>query len=189
MSLPEPTPEPPIPSLELNPLPKEDALALVRERLARLEYEVVQLRDTAALEDRLLRRLREEAIAHNGAWTDKFQAGPPPAPPPPPPSPSVERLAAATGSGWLLVESVRELRLVFRMFFDRSRFRISVSTWIIVILFLPAILLSKWWFPPSWIFVLGDYFDKVLDVILAWVVYKALSREARRYQAVLKERT
>src|SRR5690348_2948107 len=120
MSEPASAHEPPIPSLELNPLPKEDALALVQDRLSRLEHEVVQLRDTAALEERLLRRVREEALAHNGVWSDKVQAGPPPAPPPPstPSSaPSVERLAAATGSGWLIVDSVRELRLVFRMFF------------------------------------------------------------------------
>jgi hypothetical protein len=55
-------------------------------------------------------------------------------------------------------------------------------------LFLPVILLSKWWCPLSWLFLVGDYLDKIVDVILAWVVYKALSREARRYQAVLQSR-
>lgn len=183
-----PAPEPLEPSLELRP--RRDRWKVLEQRLAKLEQAVAQWPDASALQERLLRHLREEAPAANGAWADKVQAEPPSlrprddpsesrAAPPPVPAPPV-----AVSAGWLLFDTWRELRLIARMFRD-LRYRVRWFTWFIVLLFLPIILLSEWWFPPAWIPVIGGYLDKIMCVILAFVVYKALSREAKRYQATV----
>ena len=50
------------------------------------------------------------------------------------------------------------------------------------------IFLSGWWSPLSWVPVLGTLIDKLLDLVLAFFVYKALSREAQRYLGVKSAR-
>ena len=181
MSEPSPNPEPLNPSLELTSHAEEMVLARFGERLARLEKAVADLGEPAALEERIVRKLRDNLPAANGKLQENIQEIPGP-----PPPPAAFDQTTTGRSGWLLLEALNELRLIVRMFFDR-RYRVSMTTWIIVILFFPVILLSKWWFPLSWLPWVGDFADKFLDVVLAWVVYKALSRELRRYQAALKQ--
>lgn len=52
----------------------------------------------------------------------------------------------------------------------------------VVWLCLPAIFLSALWFPLAWVPVVGGYADKLLDLLLAFCIYTALSRETRRYR-------
>ena len=102
-----------------------------------------------------------------------------------PVEPSLElppRESATIASRWLLLHTFRELGLIWRMFRDRH-YRVGWFTWLIVLLFLPLILLSEWWFPLAWLPIVGSYLDKIMNVVLAFFVYKALSREARRYQS------
>ena len=67
-----------------------------------------------------------------------------------------------------------------------SRYHMAWTTHLIVWLFLPAILLSGWWFPLAWLPVVGHYLDKVLDLLLGFCIYKALSRELRRYRDLVE---
>jgi hypothetical protein len=109
---------------------------------------------------------------------------PPPNPPPPaqftfpdPPNPALPRL---TRRPWLLVDLADELRAMVRMFFD-THYHVGWTTKLMVFVLVPTILLSHWLFPLAWVPFVGRYVDKLLDLILAFFVYKALSREARRY--------
>ena len=81
---------------------------------------------------------------------------------------------------WLAFDIYRELAAVFRMFFD-LHYRVAWSTRMLTLLLLPAILTSAWWLPFSGLPIFGTVLDKIFDLVLALVVFKALSREARRY--------
>lgn len=81
---------------------------------------------------------------------------------------------------WLLFDFLAELRLILRMFFD-IHYRVAWSTRVIVLVLVPMILLVHWWLPLSGVWVVGALIQHVVIMFLAFFVYKALSREARRY--------
>jgi hypothetical protein len=87
---------------------------------------------------------------------------------------------------WLLVDILNESRAMVQMFFD-IRYRVGWFTRLFVIILLAMIFTSGLWFPLAYIPWLGTPFDKVLDVLLAFLTYKVLSREARRYRAAKGE--
>ena len=95
-------------------------------------------------------------------------------PPPPSAPPQIE------SHPWLLFDMFGELRAMVRMFFD-VRYHVAWSTRGVVLILLPLIFTSGWWFPLAYFPFLGTFFMKVLDLLLSFFVYKALSREARRY--------
>ena len=76
-----------------------------------------------------------------------------------------------------------DARLLVRMLRDK-RYTMAWTTHLVVWLFFPAILTSFWWFPLSWIPFIGFVLEKTLDLLLAFCVYKALSRELRRYREI-----
>ena len=47
---------------------------------------------------------------------------------------------------------------------------------------------SHWWIPFTTLPVLGPLGDKAIDLILAFFVFRALSREARRYREAVAAR-
>ena len=73
------------------------------------------------------------------------------------------------------------------MLLDR-RYTQAWTTHVIVWLFIPAILMSSWWFPLAYVPFLGSFLDKLLDLLLAFCVYKALSREVLHYRDMLDRR-
>ena len=81
---------------------------------------------------------------------------------------------------WLAVDLYQEITAIARMFFD-LHYKVGWTTRLLVIVLVPAILTSHWWLPFSHVPIIGELFDKVIDLALAFVVIKALSREARRY--------
>jgi hypothetical protein len=83
-----------------------------------------------------------------------------------------------------LLDMVADGRLMLKMLFDR-RYTMAWTTYMVVWLFVPAILLSGWWFPLAYVPLIGSYLDKIFDLILAFCIYKALSREAHRYRQLL----
>jgi hypothetical protein len=177
--LPDPVVHPGNLSLEETGLPA----ASLEQRVQRLEQSVAGLQDTQRLEERIIERVQErlqhgpaDHVAAGGPLPQVKDSHPPregifvsstPAPEP-------------TRPAWLLVDFLSEARAMVRMFFD-WRYRVALSTWIVVVLMVPMILFSDWWFPLAYLPWVGKYFDKVLDIALAFLAYKALSREARRY--------
>ena len=68
------------------------------------------------------------------------------------------------------------------MIFDR-RYQMAWTTRIVALILLPAILTTHWWLPLAWLPVAGGFFVSMVNLVLAFALYKALSREARRYDA------
>ncbi len=85
---------------------------------------------------------------------------------------------------WLLVDILGEARAMVRMFFD-MHYQVAWYTRGLVLLLLVMILTSAWWFPLAWI-IGGSYLDKLADLLLAFLAYKVLSREAQRYRDAQK---
>ncbi len=162
-------------------------LASLEQRVGRLEEAVGALQDTALMEERLLERLREREppqlkIGPAPRATDKVTAERPTGETMPLPDVPV-RPAAPPLSG------LTEFRAMARMFFD-MHYHVAWSTRILVLLFIPLIWTSELWFPPAWVPLVGVIFDKTFDIILAFLLYKVLAGEARRYvrsQALLQD--
>jgi hypothetical protein len=170
----------------------------LEQRVQRLEDAVAALQDTHLIEERLIERaqnlLQERATGASAAATRPAPAQqiydasrfPPPRPsaasapappllelPPPSPPPNLNR-------SWLLFDLAAEMRAMVSMFFDRN-YHTAWTTRIAVLVLIPMILLSHWWFAFAWVPLVGPILDKILNLALAFFLYKALSREAHRY--------
>jgi hypothetical protein len=83
---------------------------------------------------------------------------------------------------WLLVDAVQELRLMVAMFADR-RYRVSWVAWVVPIAILFLMIGST--YVIGGIPFIGSILDKLVDLLLAFMVYKVLTREAARYRESL----
>jgi hypothetical protein len=169
----------------------------LEQRVQRLEDAVAALQDTHLVEERLIERA--QVLLQERAGTAVNAARPLAAqqvydaarfiPPRPAAAaaPAAERLELSpitppplVHRSWLLFDLAAELRAIASMFFDRN-YRTAWTTRAAVLVLVPAILLSHWWFPFAWVPIVGPLVDKVVDLGLAFFLYKALSREAHRY--------
>jgi hypothetical protein len=147
-----------------------DSAALVR-RVERLEKSVVELQDTAALEERVYQRV---AARMPGNWLGKFNPFRPRAIAPVP----IE-------SGWLLWDMLTEARFIAGMIFD-SRFAMTWASRLILIAAVLLIIASGFWNPLTWIPILGTWIDKLTTLVIGFFIFKVLTREAQRYRAFLQ---
>jgi hypothetical protein len=83
--------------------------------------------------------------------------------------------------GWLVFESVTEARAIVRMFTD-PRYRLSWTSRIMPPALLVLILASWWWVPFISIPIFGNILAKTVELALAYVLFKLLGHEARRYR-------
>jgi hypothetical protein len=185
-------------------------LTALEERVRRLEDAVAGLQDTRHLEDRVVERLadRNRADLAKDATGIMIEAGrhllpaappladraddgattPPPATAPPPPSPrSVRR-------PWLLFDLYADVRAAMYMFVD-PRYRMSWSGRFLPWALLFAIGTSWFWIPfisllyaiPAVGPFVATVLVKCVDLVLAFVLYKVLSREATRYRETSRD--
>jgi hypothetical protein len=143
----------------------EPALAALERRVQHLEEAVTALQE------------------HQRAENSQVKVGAPPAENPPPPQEHVERRTFSdlppARSSWLLVDILSEARIMVRMFFD-IHFKMAWYTRPAVVILLLMILTSGLWL--GWVPLLGFVLIKIWDLVLAFLIYKILSREARRYR-------
>ena len=100
----------------------------------------------------------------------------------PPPSPAAVPPSGGSGVLWLLRDTWAEARAIVRMFLD-PRYHLPWSSRVIPLVLLAAILTSKYWVPGSSIYILGDWLlVKLVDLLLAFLLFKWLGHEARRYR-------
>lgn len=91
---------------------------------------------------------------------------------------------AAAGHGrllWLLRDTWAEARSIARMFVD-PRYHLPWSGRILPLVLVVAILTSYYWVPGTTIPVLGSWINKAVDLLLAFLLFKWLGHEARRYR-------
>ncbi len=88
---------------------------------------------------------------------------------------------ARASLAWLFKEAITEARAIFRMFTD-PRYRLSWTGRIAPPVLTFLIVSSWWWVPFTSLPVFGSILDKAIDLVLAFVLFKLLAFEARRYR-------
>jgi hypothetical protein len=172
----------------------------LEQRVRRLEDAVATLQDTRPLEERIVERVSRR-LNRNLAQTVQASGTVV--------SPGRQLLPAALDlirnkaaeaerrshapSGnlsrpWLVFDAYAELRTMVWMFLD-SRYR---PTWAarIAPLALLALIMTSWiWLPGTAIFPtsLMTIIDKTVDIALAFLAFKILHREARRYRELVAD--
>ena len=166
----------------------------LEQRVHRLEDAVAHLQDTRSLEERVIERVTERlqrqkptapravagmvidatrnllpsVIASNSSH--HADSG----------GPSAGR-AASPRRPWLLFDMVADARAIFRMFVD-PRYHLSWRGRLLPLVLTAVILTSSYWIPGTGLAIVGPLFDKSLNLVLAFVLYKILAYEARRYR-------
>ncbi len=171
----------------------------LEQRVHRLEDAVAVLQDTRHLEERVFERVSNRvkrdpahaiqesagAIADAGRKILPAALGMLGAQ-----SENAEQEPQASSSDlrrpWLLFDAYAEARSMVRMYFD-PRYRMSWRARTIPLVVLVVLLTSAFWLPGTSIPVMGTIFDKIVDIVLAFLAFKLLSREARRYREVIAD--
>ncbi len=184
----------------------DNSIESLEQRVKRLEDALASLQDTRVLEDRVFQRVslkmeapkpppdpppksKEQPVPEN--LQEKVSANEKP------PGPDIsenikekagEFISTSTGvspqvvrHSWFLWDVWSELRTILRMFFD-VRYRLAWTTRLAVSILLVLILTSQWWVPFASIPWIGPIWDKVVDLILAFFMFKILVREGQRYR-------
>jgi hypothetical protein len=169
----------------------------LEQRVRRLEDAVALLQDTRQVEERVLQRVatrvgtkadgtfRESAkvLVSAGrqllpAALDMLQ---------PTGTPDVQAsVSTRDRRRWLVLDLYAEAQAVVRMFVD-ARYR-PYLTWtarIVPLAVFAFILGSQWVMPWNLIPLVGPLIDKTVCLILAFVGFRVLSRESRRYREML----
>jgi hypothetical protein len=174
-----------------------DSLSPLEQRIRRLEDALAHLQMMRGMDTRVIERPTAAA------------AEPPPAPAGGPLSPSSAALLLGAGKRLLgaaadavmqpaspvpppgfssgrrlgpLADLLAQMRAAVRMYVD-PRYKQSWPGRLLLPFLFAAIVLSYYWVPGSSIWLVGPILVKTADLLLAYVFYKVLSREARRYRA------
>lgn len=153
----------------------------VEQRLRRLEAAVAALQDTQLIEERIAERVVQKSKRTTltsvrdtaGVIVNAGKAL----------VPAMANAATPTADkpGWLLVDLWSELRTFGKMLFDH-RYPFSYAG-----RFGPVVIACAYAF--SWLFLsgmplIGGVSERLVDVALAFILYKIMSREVQRYRAM-----
>jgi hypothetical protein len=175
--------------------PREDPGPTLEARVRRLEEQIATLQDTQALEERVAERVTAQVGAARGNGVREsvgmlVEAGRQVLPA------AVGALAEAGRAAqprptatpvkppWLLHDIYAEGRTIVRMYLD-PRFRLTWQARILPIVLIAAIATSWVWIPGTSILpgFVASLIVKVVDLLLALVLFKVLNREVTRYRA------
>jgi hypothetical protein len=197
------------PALGDIPIPDgaDPRVAALEERVRQLEQVVAALQDTHALEERVVERVAAQVKPSPSAGVREsagllLQAGrhllpaavsvlsetaPPAEPPVPAAVPPSAAPAPASRQPWLLFSVYAEFRAILRMYLD-PRFRLTWQGRLAPVILLPAIALSWFWLPGTAVlsavpFGIDRLYVKIVDLLLAFVLFHVLHREATRYRS------
>jgi hypothetical protein len=180
----------------------DETVEVLEQRVRRLEDAIAALQDTQIMEDRVVERVRQRVEMHHvdtrppGLIVSAARMLLPKQVEDVPPD-ADGRAAAADGTttngaaappaeapqpGWLLVELYREIRGMMRMFADH-RYRMSWTGKAVPLAAILVAIIS--WLLISGIPLVGGLLDRVVDLTLIVLVYKAMSRELCRYRELL----
>jgi hypothetical protein len=99
------------------------------------------------------------------------------------PTPPGRESALSAGLRWssFFFDAYAELRAILRMFVD-PRYSMSWTSRLVPLALALLLLTSGYWAPGAMLPGIGTLIDKLIDVPLAFLLFKVLSHEARRYR-------
>jgi hypothetical protein len=170
----------------------------LEQRVRRLEEAVASLQDTAQLEARIAERVSTRVKRDPSHDFQDISAAPVRAglrltptdrePVRPQPAEQAPQPSARIRAPWLLWDAYAEAQAMLRMYFD-PRYRASRLARVVPpVLFL--LILTSWLWLPGTGFLPGAIMiipDKLIDLVLAFLAFKVLAREARRYREVIAD--
>jgi hypothetical protein len=172
----------------------EPALLPLEQRVRRLEDAIAQLQDLQGIQTRVPERVPRPAQQGQPATPSLasadlllnvgkhlFEAAAAPVAQPAPPPPARPPLSGRARGVWLFWDIVAEARAILRMFVD-PRYRMSWAGRLVPVGLAAAFVLSSWWVPGTSIPLVGFWVNKAADLVLAFVLFKVLGYEARRYR-------
>jgi hypothetical protein len=171
----------------------------LEQRVHRLEDAVAAFQDTRQLEERLVERVadrlarnppavreptslivdaRRPALPALGWMRSGSEAAPQ----------AIPIAEVPSTNRWFLWDVFTEGRAIFRMFFD-PRYRMTRWVRILSLGLLVAIFASWLWLPWIWLLpsAVSTILVKAIDLVLAFILIKFLSREVRRYRALFPD--
>lgn len=179
---------PAVPPLE----PTVDTLAPLEQRVRRLEDAVASLQDTRQLEERVAARVAERVGRGSSSSADVLlSAGKHLLPAALGVLHEQEQCTDAAGTvetrrTWLILDAYAEGRAAVRMYLDpRYRPYMRWTARVVPLLLLALILTSQWLMPWTLVPVVGTVLDKAVCILLAFLAFKILCREARRYREMI----
>jgi hypothetical protein len=157
------------------------------DRIHRLESEISELRDTVArFAELVIGEVKDLRHAHGEPTAPDTAGEPADSGSPDAPTDRSSRPAPARRP-WLLMELVRDFGTTVRMYLD-PRYRVRRSTQLLVPLIIGLFALNCFFFSAVFtVSILSPIMEKLVDVILAVLLYKALSREIVRYRQVIAQ--
>ncbi len=179
-------------------LPTAAVAVPLESRIQRLEMELAQLRTAPTRDSRFAIAQAADATLPVAApdhaaevvrrpgrfWTDlgkRLTAPSAPAAAPPRAAGLSSLVPPGVRRTWALWDAITELRAMYWMFFD-PRYRLSWTARLAPPVILAMIASSLYWMPGTILPYVGAVIDKIGDLILAYILFKLLSNEARRYR-------
>jgi len=93
--------------------------------------------------------------------------------------------AATTRRPWLLMELLADFASTFRMYFD-PRYRVRRATQLLVPLIVGLLIVNFVFFRTVFVLpIISTTLEKLVDIVLAILLYKVISREIYRYRQVI----
>jgi hypothetical protein len=162
------------------------AVPALEERVRRLEEALARLQANPSHDPKPAEQIRRDRPSLTSSASLLVDVGKrllqPSEPRPAPPAPVASTSSPApTTRQWLLAEVLAEGRAIARMFVD-PRYRLSWFGRVVPLLLVAAIATSHWWVLGTSIPLFGTLLDKAVDLVLAFVLFKVLAHEARRYR-------
>jgi hypothetical protein len=181
---------------ESAPLSLDGNSETMEQRIKRLEDALASLQDTRQLEERVVERVAQKVQSEpvpvpapaKKTWGRFFDAKKHPEAGDKVQDHTEKLISASTGvsphvvrHGWLLFDIFTEFRTILSMFFDIRYHMGWLTRWTVIVLF-ALIMTSHLWFPFAHVPVIGPLIDKLVDLVLAFIMIKTLIREAQRYR-------
>lgn len=156
-------------------------LAELERRVGELENKVAAMPDAQKLEERVTENVKASL--------------PPPVDPTQAPTfgdisvpiPSVDNIVTAAKTTWTLIDMLGELNMLFWTLFDR-RYHMAWITRIVSIILLVLILTSQYWLPLAFDNPIGRTWEKLINLLLGFIMFFILHYEMRRYREWRKGR-
>jgi hypothetical protein len=163
-------------------LPSSDDHALLENRIHRLEAEIARMRDSATKETRFVHQPAPPAAHEGGGFWSGLLGPSRPAKDTRGASSLPSMVPPGVRHTWLLLEALAELRAMYWMFFD-PRYHLSWAARMAPLVIVTLILTSYYWMPGSaFLPFIGPVIEKICDLVLAYILFKLLSHESRRYR-------